>query len=80
MQQKNGLFSSIMLYLQKIQRSPNKFKKTYKPFDFIKSCFITAFSSFIPFYNVNNNFRSFHKLEAYLDSYNRKFIFYIIIY
>jgi hypothetical protein len=32
-------------------------------------CFITIFSSSILFYNVNNNFWNFHKLQIYLNSY-----------
>ncbi len=32
-------------------------------------CSITIFSSSILFYNVNNNFKKFHKLQIYLNSY-----------
>jgi hypothetical protein len=32
-------------------------------------CSITIFSSFILFYNVNNNSKKFHKLQIYLNSY-----------
>jgi hypothetical protein len=32
-------------------------------------CSITIFSSFIRFYNVNNNSKKFHKLQIYLNSY-----------
>ncbi len=32
-------------------------------------CSIIIFSSFILFYNVNNNFKRFHKLQMYFNSY-----------
>jgi hypothetical protein len=32
-------------------------------------CSIAIFSSSIHFYNVNNNFKRFHKLQMYLNSY-----------
>jgi len=34
----DGLFSSNTSYLHKRQGSMNEFKKTYKPFDIMKSC------------------------------------------
>jgi hypothetical protein len=62
----NGLFSSNMSYLQKGQKSSNEFFKTYKPLNSSNStCFMANFSFSILFYNVNNSFKGFHKLQGY---------------
>ncbi len=62
----DGLSSSNMTYLHKGQKSSKEFFKTYKPM--LSSnliCFMATFSFFIIFYNVNNSFIGFHKLQGY---------------
>jgi hypothetical protein len=76
---KKDFFSFNKLSLHKGWWQPNEFKKKIKPFDLIKSClFYGNIFIFDLFFNVNNSSNGFHKLQGYLDSYNKKSLILIL--